>query len=220
MACLAFVSKPVAPPETTAIIAPPLLWYKFGHQSPNFAAAPVSFMVSADDDSLLVARCLGGDTAAFRPLVERYQRLLFTVALRMLGNRDEAVDAAQTAFVRAFEKLASYDRKHKFFSWLYRILVNECLNVRRNRRPEEPLSPMLVARDDPRNDAEAAERRAMVQAAVARLPRLHREVIVLRHFAEMSYQEIAGVLSVPESTVKSRLYEARQQLGQWLLGWK
>lgn len=92
----------------------------------------MSFEVWADDDRVFVERCLRGDTAAFRPLVERYQKLLFTVALRMLGDYAEATDAAQTAFTRAYEHLASYDRRHRFFSWLYRILVNECLNLRRS----------------------------------------------------------------------------------------
>jgi RNA polymerase sigma-70 factor (ECF subfamily) len=175
-------------------------------------------MVS-DDDSALVTRCLAGDTDAFRPLVERYQRVLFSVALRMLGDYEEANDAAQNAFVRAFEKLATYDRTHKFFSWLYRILVNECLNVKRSRRRQVPLDPRMMASDDPLEAVHASEVRTRVQTAVAKLPRGQREVIVLRHFADMSYQDIADVLGVPEKTVKSRLYEARQQLGHWLLGW-
>jgi RNA polymerase sigma-70 factor (ECF subfamily) len=176
--------------------------------------------MSDNDDSLLVARCLDGDTDAFRPLVERYQRLLFSVALRMLGDREEAADAAQNAFVRAYEKLASYDRDRKFFSWLYRILVNECLNVRRARRVQVPLDPDMVAPGSPLDSLETAERRARVQAAVARLPREQREVIVLRHFADLSYREIADALELPEKTVKSRLYDARQQLGHALLGWE
>jgi RNA polymerase sigma-70 factor (ECF subfamily) len=176
-------------------------------------------MVSADDDSLLVAQCLAGDTSAFRPLVERYQRVLFTVALRMLGDYDEATDAAQSAFVRAFERLATYDRTHKFFSWLYRILVNECLNLQRARRGREPLDPGMAGTDNPLESLQASERRARVKMAVARLPRAQREVIVLRHFAELSYQEIAELTDLPEKTVKSRLYDARQQLGRTLLGW-
>jgi len=180
----------------------------------------VSFVVGADDDVVLVERCLGGDAAGFRPLVERYQKVLFTVAVRMLGDREEATDATQTAFVRAYEKLATYDRGHKFFSWLYRILVNECLNVRRARRLSEPLDPKLVAEDDAGQAARRAELRANVQTALIQLPKPYREVVVLRHFAEMSYREMAETLGVPEKTVKSRLYEARQRLGELLLGWK
>jgi RNA polymerase sigma-70 factor (ECF subfamily) len=177
-------------------------------------------MVSGEDDGSLVARCLAGDTEAFRPLVERYQRLLYGVAVRMLNDREDAVDAAQSAFGRAFERLASFDRRHKFFSWLYRILVNECLNVRRARRDREPLNPDIMGAADPGMDLQRAEMRKRVRAAVAALPKASREVVVLRHYAEMSYQEIAEVLNLPEKTVKSRLYSARQQLGQQLLGWK
>jgi RNA polymerase sigma-70 factor, ECF subfamily len=180
----------------------------------------VSFTSGGDDDNVLVERCLGGDTAAFRPLVERYQRVLFTVAVRMLGDADEGADAAQTAFVHAYQKLHTFDRGHKFFSWLYRILVNECLNVQRSRKPLEPLGADLATSDDPHRDAERAELRASVQSALLRLTPAYREVVVLRHYAGLSYLEIAGALGVPEKTVKSRLYSARQQLGEDLLSWK
>jgi RNA polymerase sigma-70 factor (ECF subfamily) len=180
----------------------------------------VSFEVGEDDDRLVVERCLGGDTAAFRTLVERYQRVLFTVAVRMLGDADQAADAAQDAFVRAYRKLQTYDSRHKFFSWLYRILVNECLNVRRSRRLLEPLDAGLASADNPHRAAEQAELRASVQTALRRLSPAYREVIVLRHYAGLSYVEIAETVGVAEKTVKSRLYSARQQLGQDLLDWK
>jgi RNA polymerase sigma-70 factor (ECF subfamily) len=179
----------------------------------------VSFDVGADDDLDHVERCLRGETAAFRPLVERYQRLLFTVALRMLGDPEEAADAAQTAFVRAYEKLQTFDRRHKFFSWIYRILVNECLNVRRNLARFDPVNPELVAPDDPAAGVGAAELREAVQSALLKLPAAQREVVVLRHYADLSYREMAEVLHVPEKTIKSRLFAARQRLGEFLLGW-
>lgn len=182
----------------------------------------MSFSVSADEDTALVEQCLRGDTNAFRPLVERYQKVLFTVALRMLGDHADASDAAQNAFVRAYEKLGTYDRTHRFFSWLYRILLNECLNVQRSRRRFEPIEriePTLAATDDPHRAAQDAEVKARVQAALAQLPRPYREVVILRHFADLSYHEMAETLAIPEKTVKSRLYSARQRLGELLLGW-
>jgi RNA polymerase sigma-70 factor (ECF subfamily) len=180
----------------------------------------VSFEVGEDDDRLVVERCLGGDTAAFRTLVERYQRVLFTVAVRMLGDADAATDAAQDAFVSAYRKLQTYDRGHKFFSWLYRILVNECLNVRRSRRLMEPLDAGMASGDSPHRTAERAELRTGVRLALRRLTPANREVIVLRHYAGLSYVEMAEALGVPEKTVKSRLYSARQRLGEDLLNWK
>lgn len=180
----------------------------------------MSFNVDEDDDSVLVERVLGGETAAYRPLVERHQRVLFGVACRLLGDGDQAAEAVQEAFVRAYRKLQTFDRRHKFFSWIYRILVNECLNLRRSRRMLEPLDAGLAAREDPHRDAERSALRADVQAALLRLPPAYREVVVLRHYANLSYLEIAGLLGVPEKTVKSRLYSARQRLGEALLSWK
>jgi RNA polymerase sigma-70 factor (ECF subfamily) len=188
--------------------------------STNSPGGRVSFILSAEEDGALVQRCLAGDTAAFRPLVERYERLLFTVALRMLGNHADATDAAQEAFVRAYQKLNTYDCGHKFFSWLYRILINECLNVKRARRPLVPIGAAVQSADDPQRAARQSELRKCVQSALLRLPRAYREVIVLRHFGELSYADIAALLGVPEKTVKSRLYSARQQLGTLLLGWE
>jgi RNA polymerase sigma-70 factor, ECF subfamily len=180
----------------------------------------LSFVQSAESDACLVEQCLRGDTSAFRPLVERYQKVLFTVAVRMLNDEAEAADAVQNAFVRSFQKLATFDREHKFFSWLYRILVNECLNVRRARARFEPLAPTIASSgDDPHRGAERAETKAKVQDALRQLPPAYREVIVLRHFADLSYDEIAAAVGIPEKTVKSRLYSARQRLGELLLGW-
>lgn len=184
----------------------------------NFSQTGV-YVSQDEQDDALVDRCLGGDTAAFEAIVQRYQRVLFTVALRTLGNYDEASDATQDAFVKAFQHLETFDRSRRFFSWIYRILVNECLNARRDRRVHEPLSPGLEAGDDsPAVVLETAERRRRVQAAILALPIEYRTVIVLRHFSELSYEEIGEVLTLPAKTVKSRLHTARQRLGQMLAG--
>jgi RNA polymerase sigma-70 factor (ECF subfamily) len=169
------------------------------------------------DDEQLVARCLGGDVEAFAPLVERYQKVLFNVAYRVLGNREDARDATQTAFVKAYTKLATYDSAHRFFSWIYRIVVNESLNVRTRRPPHLGLDETLVSSASPHAEAEARETSARIQAGLQKLTPEHREVVVLRHFAELSYSDIGAALGLPEKTVKSRLYTARQRLGQILL---
>jgi len=89
------------------------------------------------EDATLVAQSVQGDAAGFATLVERYQRVLYTVAYRMLGNPDDARDAVQASFLKAFERLATFNPEHKFFSWMYRIVMNECLNLIRDRHPEE-----------------------------------------------------------------------------------
>jgi RNA polymerase sigma-70 factor (ECF subfamily) len=185
----------------------------------NFLTAPVYLSQDAED-AALVARSLKGDAAAFEVLVERYQRVLYTVAFRMLGNQDDARDATQTAFVRTYERLASFNPDHRFFSWIYRIVMNECLNVIRARRPEEGLTPALAAAGSPFETAASHERRVQVQAALLQLSPDYRAVVVLRHFGGLSYDEMATALGVPSKTVKSRLHTARQRLGELLLGWR
>jgi len=184
----------------------------------NFSGTRV--YVSQDAADLAsVRQCLDGDGAGFAPIVDRYQRVLFTVALRMLGDEEEANDAAQTAFIKAYQKLATFDPERRFFSWIYRILVNECLNQRRERRPFEPVSPELAVEDSsPADRFEAEERRKRVQAAIVALPIEYREVVVLRHFAELSYDEISETLGVSAAIVKSRLHIARRRLSHMLLG--
>ncbi len=185
-------------------------------------APPANFSVGGvyvdqnDHDRELVARCLRGEETAFEGLVDRYQRLLFTVAVRIVGDYEEAADATQNAFVNAYRKLRTFDPERRFFSWIYRILLNECLNARRDRRVHEPLTPELAQVGTPADLFEASERRARLQAAVHALPTDYREVIVLRYFGELSYEDIADAVGVPVKTVKSRLHTARQRLASLL----
>jgi RNA polymerase sigma-70 factor (ECF subfamily) len=167
-----------------------------------------------------VARCLDGEVQAFSTLVERYQRVLYNLALRMLGRPEDAQDASQTALLKAWEKLSSFNPRFRFFSWIYRITLNECLNQIDRRRRVEPLDPRLEppSREDAASRLRAREASERVQKALLGLTPEHREVVILRHFLEMSYGEIAGTLAIPEKTVKSRLYEARQRLCDLLPG--
>jgi RNA polymerase sigma-70 factor (ECF subfamily) len=171
-------------------------------------------MAEPDDDVLCVARCLQGDSSAFEPIVRRYQRVLFSVARRMLGNHEDAMDATQNVFVRAYQRLDTFDPERRFFSWIYRIAVNECLNARRSRRPDEALADQPAGDEDSPLEAVAAlERSESIDAALVKLSEEHRLVVVLRHFADLSYTEISEAIGVPEKTVKSRLFDARQRLG-------
>jgi RNA polymerase sigma-70 factor (ECF subfamily) len=180
----------------------------------------VYFTQDDDSDIGAVAECLAGQSEAFAALVEKYQRVMYVVAFRTLGNEADASDATQTAFVKAYEQLAAFDPRYRFFSWLYRILRNECLNVIRARRPQEPLSTALRSPTTPFDAARASEQRRHVQMALDTLVPEEREVVVLRHYAELRYDEIAATLGLPASTVKSRLYSARQHMGRRLLGWR
>jgi len=174
-------------------------------------------MLETEDEIACIARCLRGDAAAFEPLVTRYERVLFTVALRLLGNAEDARDATQNAFVRAYQRLDTFDPSRRFFSWIYKIAVNESLNLRRTLRAHEPLPPTLETPGSSAMDGvEARELGERVQAALMTLSPEHREVVVMRHFADLSYEEIAETLDIPEKTVKSRLFSARQRLAPLL----
>ena len=172
------------------------------------------------DDRTFVRQSLAGQTEAFGALVNKYQRVMYTVALRMLGNPEDARDVTQDAFVKAYQHLATFDSRYRFYSWMYRILINECLNANRDRRREEPLDAHAAGDDNPFDTALEAERLVQINMALDQLTPEYRAVVVLRHFGGQSYEEIADALSIPEKTVKSRLYSARQRLGELLLAWK
>lgn len=173
--------------------------------------------IGADDEDGLIGRCLAGDSSAFEPLVERYHGPLFRVAARLLGDREEAKDVTQTAFLKAYTGLATYDRERRFFSWIYRILVNECLNALRARRPMQGLDASMAGPESAADPIDTAETRRRVRKALLQLSDAQRDVILLRHFAEMRYDQMAAALGVPEKTVKSRLFSARQRLCELLV---
>jgi len=158
-----------------------------------------------------------GDARAFEMLVTSYERVVYATASRMLGNAEDARDVTQTVFVKAWQALDSFDPMHRFFSWIYRITVNESLNMIRARRPSAPVDDALPAGGAaPDDDVHASELREAMRAAMLELSDDYRQVIVLRHGMNHSYQEIARMIGVPEKTVKSRLYTARQLLAQAL----
>lgn len=174
-------------------------------------------MTNEPDDITLVQGCLDGDDQAFGVLVVRYQGPVFNAILRMVRDRDDATDLTQTAFLKAHRELARFDERHKFFSWIYRIAINEALNhLKRNRR-QEPLDGDWASEDrDPEKTLAGAEISRLVQDALMHISADSRAVLILRHFHDCSYEEMATVLGIPEKTVKSRLFSARQRLRELL----
>jgi RNA polymerase sigma-70 factor (ECF subfamily) len=171
--------------------------------------------VDNDVDQTLVERFRNGDREAFTTLMVRYQRPIYNAAFWIVRSADDARDIAQSVFLRVAERLDEFDGSHKFFSWIYRIAVNESLNLLRRNGHEEPLDDEIDlpgGSDDPESQARDAERSRYIQRALLTMSPMDRTVIVLRHFSECSYQEIARILDVDEKTVKSRLFEARRRL--------
>ncbi len=169
-----------------------------------------------DVDRVLVERCRNGDRAAFTELVIRYQRPIYNAAFWILRRAEDANDITQIVFLKVAEQLDDYDSHYKFFSWIYRIAVNESLNLLRRNKREEALDDEIdlpgADNANPEWQLGEAERARRLQRALLSLATNDRMVLTLRHFGECSYQEIAQILDVDEKTVKSRLFEARHRL--------
>lgn len=169
--------------------------------------------MSKDRDIALLNDCKRGDRKALDSLVRRYERPVYNAAYRMLGNPDEAADVTQTVFLKVFENLDRFNPKYKFFSWIYRIAINESINRLNRRNKLEPLAENLVSPDlSPGALMESGRISKEIQAVILTIQEDHRAVIVLRHFSELSYREIGQILEIPEKTVKSRLFSARKQM--------
>jgi len=179
--------------------------------------------IAQQDEADLVTRAAAGDRAAFGVLVERYAGVARRVARAVLGNPEDADDAAQDAMLSALVKLDQYDPRRPFGPWLLRIVSNAATDRRRRRtvRRVEPLDPGLAA-GGPRPDT-AAEQRALgerLRQALAELPERRRVAVVLFDVEGYSHAEIAGVLGIPEGTVRSEVFHARRRLRALLVDWK
>lgn len=172
-------------------------------------------------ERFLIQQCLSGNQEAFRRLIEPHQDFVFRVALSILGNREEAEEAAQDAFVRAYRGLGSFSGKVPFQAWMYRIAVRTALNVRRRRRRRlfERLTPPAWFGGVPSSETETPDAlfakrdaRIRLREIIDRLPAKLHEVVVLTYLQELACGEIAEILNIPEGTVKSRLYRAREKL--------
>lgn len=174
-------------------------------------------------DEQLVAMSVSNDQEAFGEIVRRWDRKIFALCFGMLTREDEARDAAQETFIAAFRNLKNFRGEAKVSSWLHRIAVNQCLTTKRRKRTrsEEYLDEesneqervfVAPAHLVPSNITEQGERLVIVRQAVSSLPIDLRQVVVMKEFEDMTFQEISDTLEVPLSTVKSRLYTALKQL--------
>lgn len=172
-------------------------------------------------DDLLVSECLRGDEEAFRLLVERYRPRLHALAHGILQDADQAADAVQDAFLKAYESLAEYRQRGGFSAWIRRILVNHCLSLLRQRHNYlslEDLEGDLIARErGPEEQVVSDNEVDAIRRAMARLPAHYRTALVLRTIEDLSYREIAQLLAVPESTVETWIHRGRSRLRTILL---
>jgi RNA polymerase sigma-70 factor (ECF subfamily) len=184
----------------------------------------------ATDDLTLVKRVRNGDQRAFKLLVERYQRKVYAVALGMLKDREEAMDVSQEAFVKVYKYLDHFKGDASFYTWLYRITVNICIDVIRKRAGSggehaefDETMPMDVSEanigalgsrlgTNPQKSALRRELAEKIQEALAAVPEKHRAILLLREMEGMSYEDLSRTLDIPKGTVMSRLFHARAKV--------
>jgi RNA polymerase sigma-70 factor (ECF subfamily) len=176
-----------------------------------------------------IKQVLKGDQNAFGEIVEIYKDKVFQLAYRMLGNRHEAEDIAQEAFIRAYVNIQSYNINLKFSTWLYRIATNLCIDRIRKKKPDYYLDAEVAGTDGltmysqipsktslPEDDVESLELQDTIQRAISKLPEKYRSVIVLKYIEELSLNEISEILDMPLGTVKTRIHRGRETLRKQL----
>ncbi len=191
---------------------------------------------SGPSDREVIDRVLAGETNTFRLLVERYQGRAFALAVRVLRDEDKANDAVQEGFIKAYTALGSFEGRSSFFTWLYRLVMNQCLDARRRDKSDRQVewedgglvetqseaSALPVPEVDGVHFAPAAammrkELREAINRAIAQLPDTTRETLILREVEGLSYSEIAEAQGIPKGTVMSRLHYARRQMQRLLI---
>jgi RNA polymerase sigma-70 factor (ECF subfamily) len=177
-----------------------------------------------DQERAWIEQALQGDRKAFGHLVRAYERPVYNLTYRMLGNAAEAEDAAQETFLRAYSKLATYQPGRKFVNWLLSIASHHCIDRlrRRNRAPQlsldEPLPPVWTVSKEPGPEqaVDRKQQREQVRQILDTLPADYRAAVVLRYWYGLSYRQIATAMETTESAIKSRLHRARRMMAHSL----
>jgi len=179
--------------------------------------AGIVIMVETNDTHW-VDQTRNGNTEGFAMLVNQYQHIVYHMAFRMTGDPCASEDITQNTFLKAYKRIDSYDRKNRFFSWLYRIGINETLNYIKKNRPVYPLNPEIQSSEkNPEEMMLEKETGTLVRKALHSLPARHRILIIMKHFQNLRYDEMAPILGISEQKVKARLYRARQSLKTHLI---
>jgi RNA polymerase sigma-70 factor (ECF subfamily) len=187
----------------------------------------ISRALTTDTD--LVARAAAGEATCFDTLVERYHRPIANFIFRMVGNYESALDLTQEVFIKVYGSLERYNPEFKFSTWIYKIASNTAIDHLRkqsvavtplylvNGDDEEFELPIPAKGPSPERALERSERREQIEEVISKLPPRYRELIVLRHVGELSYDEIAEVTGLPLGTVKNRIFRAREAMRNHLV---
>ena len=162
-----------------------------------------------EDDGIAIEKCRNGEREAFRHLVEKYQRQAISHATAILGSREDALDAAQEAFIDAFRAVKQFDSSRPFYPWFYVLLRNRCFKLAARKRETESIDETVIVAP---NSTAQSERILALENALRSLDMEDREIVTLKYFDGLSYNELAERLQIPKGTVMSRLFHARKKL--------
>ncbi|HEY5403647.1 MAG TPA: sigma-70 family RNA polymerase sigma factor [Pyrinomonadaceae bacterium] len=198
----------------------------------SIVASPINSVLSSDlakvNDCDLVTSAISGFDGSFEELVRRYQRPISAYVYRMVGNYESALDLTQEIFIKVYNSLRRYRPEFKFSTWIYKIAHNSAVDhLRRTSTREQSLIsgtdgdsfelPLESSRLTPEQESEQKERRIEIESVVRTLPSNYRELIILRHSQDLTYEEIVEVTGLPLGTVKNRLFRAREMMRQQFL---
>ena len=176
-------------------------------------AAFRSTVGATDKETKLAIKASRGNMVAFEALIAKFHKPVFNIALGIVKDSDDAADIAQTVFLRVFRALGSYDPQYRFFSWVYRITVNESIShLRRWSREVAVDREIGIVTETASDCALRSERNEQLNEELMRLSPDYRVAVVLKYYIGLSYKEMSDVLRIPEKTVKSRLFTARHRL--------
>ncbi|MCL5021570.1 MAG: sigma-70 family RNA polymerase sigma factor [Bacteroidetes bacterium] len=183
----------------------------------------------AEEDTVLVKRAVSGDEDAYRALVRRYKYPVAQIVFKLIRDRSQVEDLTQEVFIKAFQHLSDFDYEHQFVSWLFKIANNHCIDyIRRKRLKAFSIDEQIRSDDgefayeipdstyEPDLDMLREQKTRLVHQAIASLPNKYRQVIVLRHQEELTYEEIAKRTGLPVNTIKVQLFRAREMMYKFL----
>lgn len=179
----------------------------------------------AEEDAVLVKRAIGGDEKAFKSIIKRYRNPVAQIVYKLVRDRNQLEDLTQEVFIKAFQHLDDFDYEHQFASWLFKITNNHCIDyIRKKRLRVYSIDDQLKTEDgemgyeipdstyEPDLNLLREQKSRLIRQAIESLPKKYREVIVLRHQEELSYEEIAKKTRLPVNTIKVQLFRAREMM--------
>jgi len=169
------------------------------------------------DDNELVYEVIHGSISSFEVLIERYQKTVFNIVIRMVNDEETARDLTQDIFIRAFEKMGSFNFRYRFFSWIYRITINTTINYLKSKQKVESLKKVEKLNYVEIPEVDEEERSRKLRLGLRNVRADYRLLLLLKYFFGLSYEEMAEIMEIPEKKIKARLFSAREKLREELL---